>query len=131
MPESDFRFRRSDLRELALDPHLRSRGFLEKVRHPLIGNRLWTRAVPGHIEGFDLSIPRASPMLGEHNEEVLGGLLGLSEEELSELARDRIIGRRPVAPAATEAIDLDRLGAYPGLREYDPDYRQRLALDDN
>ena len=32
------------------------------------------------------------PTLGEHNREILGGMLGLSDAELEELSRDGIIG---------------------------------------
>jgi hypothetical protein len=34
-------------------------------------------------------------MLGQHNADVLGGWLGLSDEDLETLARDGIIGSRP------------------------------------
>ena len=32
------------------------------------------------------------PTLGEHNQEILSGLLGLSQAELDQLAQDGIIG---------------------------------------
>ena len=35
------------------------------------------------------------PLLGQHNREVLGGLLGLSDAELAELERTQVIGTRP------------------------------------
>jgi crotonobetainyl-CoA:carnitine CoA-transferase CaiB-like acyl-CoA transferase len=34
------------------------------------------------------------PTLGEHNKEILGGLLGLSDAELDQLSRDGIIGTK-------------------------------------
>ena len=34
-------------------------------------------------------------MLGQHNAEVLGALLGLSEAELDELREARVIGTKP------------------------------------
>jgi crotonobetainyl-CoA:carnitine CoA-transferase CaiB-like acyl-CoA transferase len=42
---------------------------------------------------------RRSPLLGEHNREILEGLLGLSPEEIDALDREGIIGRD--APTAT------------------------------
>jgi crotonobetainyl-CoA:carnitine CoA-transferase CaiB-like acyl-CoA transferase len=39
---------------------------------------------------------RRPPTLGEHNEEILGGELGLSQEELGRLAELDVIGTRPV-----------------------------------
>ena len=38
------------------------------------------------------AIRSAPPTLGEHNREILCGLLGLSDAELDQLARDDIIG---------------------------------------
>jgi crotonobetainyl-CoA:carnitine CoA-transferase CaiB-like acyl-CoA transferase len=37
-----------------------------------------------------------APTLGQHNDEVLGELLGLTPDELAELRREQIIGDRPV-----------------------------------
>jgi len=39
-----------------------------------------------------ISALSAPPTLGEHNREILVGLLGLSETEIEQLARDGIIG---------------------------------------
>jgi len=41
-----------------------------------------------------------APTLGQHNEEVLGGLFGLSEEQLTSLRSAGVIGNRLVAPSA-------------------------------
>jgi crotonobetainyl-CoA:carnitine CoA-transferase CaiB-like acyl-CoA transferase len=35
------------------------------------------------------------PTLGQHNEEVLGGLCGLSDQDLARLASAGVIGTRP------------------------------------
>lgn len=119
-----------DLRELVMNPHLRERGMIQKVCDPATGWRTWLRIFPGQIEGFDLSIPRPAPMLGEHNEEVLGELLGISAQELEALERDQIIGQRPIDPTPEmDRLDPELYSEYPGIREYDPDYRQRLGLD--
>ena len=37
-------------------------------------------------------IRSAPPTLGEHNREILAGMLGLSDAEIDQLARDGIIG---------------------------------------
>lgn len=40
-------------------------------------------------------LTRPPPTLGQHNDEVLGGELGLSSDELDALRAERIIGDRP------------------------------------
>jgi crotonobetainyl-CoA:carnitine CoA-transferase CaiB-like acyl-CoA transferase len=37
-----------------------------------------------------------APRLGEHNREVLAGLLGLTDDELTRLADAGVIGQRPL-----------------------------------
>src|SRR5206468_12855575 len=74
---------------------LRESDFVERVVHPVAGP-LRVSALPLRFgrrpkQRFE----RPAPTLGEHNEEILGGLLGLSDAELSELAENEIIGTRP------------------------------------
>ncbi len=117
-----------DMRETLLDPHLWERGLLQHVTHAAIGERLWTRQFPGRIAGADLSIPRPAPRLGEHNDEILGEELGLSPAELAALREAQVIGERPIDDgAAPMVLDLSQVAHYRGLREYDPEYRERLA----
>jgi crotonobetainyl-CoA:carnitine CoA-transferase CaiB-like acyl-CoA transferase len=47
--------------------------------------------VPVHLSATDWRIERAGPMLGQDNERVLCGLLGVSAEELEELAATGVI----------------------------------------
>ncbi|MBJ20477.1 MAG: CoA transferase [bacterium] len=70
--------------------------FVQPAEHALVG------AVPTPTHPFrfaslsDRRLLRAAPMLGEHNEEILGTLLGLSEETMMKLVADGVIGKRPV-----------------------------------
>ncbi len=69
--------------------------FVQVVEHPLAGSvpiptqPLRFRDVGGR--GFE----RAAPLLGEHNDEILRGRLGLSDAEIESLRGDAIIGERP------------------------------------
>ena len=76
------------------DPQLQSRNFFQALDHPVSG----TRQYPTWPMRFSfLPEPvhaRGAPTLGQHNEEVLGDELGISEEELARLAAQGIIGKR-------------------------------------
>jgi crotonobetainyl-CoA:carnitine CoA-transferase CaiB-like acyl-CoA transferase len=77
------------------DEQMCARRFWEAVDHPVVG----TVAYPG----WPMRMPacgdpwyrRAAPQLGQHNDEVLGGELGLTREELDGLRAAGIIGERP------------------------------------
>jgi crotonobetainyl-CoA:carnitine CoA-transferase CaiB-like acyl-CoA transferase len=47
------------------------------------------------LRGVDRWCRRPAPALGEHNDEVLGGELGLSAEELTRLRESQVIGDWP------------------------------------
>ena len=78
------------------NPQLQARRFLETVSHPRCGPVRYPRppiaAPPGRAGFVDLP----APMLGEHNRDVLGGLLGLTADELAQLERDAVIGSVPI-----------------------------------
>jgi crotonobetainyl-CoA:carnitine CoA-transferase CaiB-like acyl-CoA transferase len=63
--------------------------------HPATGETRYP-GLPIIYSEFDRLFPRGvPPMLGEHNNAILGGDLGLSDEELAELREKKIIGERP------------------------------------
>lgn len=73
------------------DPQLLARNFFEEWTHREAG----THRYPVPIWKFSktpMHIQRLAPCLGEHNEYVLGEILGLSKEELSELEAEKYIG---------------------------------------
>ena len=77
--------------EILVDPHLKERGFFELATHKEAGTHLY----PGPSWKFNktpLSIRMLGSCLGEYNSQILGGLLGLNEAEITELERQQIIG---------------------------------------
>jgi len=80
--------------ELLADRHLKERGFFVEVVHPEWGRRKYVR-LPIGFSGCPPPPQRPAPRLGEDNEEILRGLLGLSEEEVRNLEKKGIIGNRP------------------------------------
>jgi benzylsuccinate CoA-transferase BbsF subunit len=75
--------------DIYADPHLRARETFVTVDHPDWGD-LELMGSPWKMSGDEAQIQRA-PLLGEHNDEVLKGLLGLSEAEVNNLRQKDII----------------------------------------
>jgi crotonobetainyl-CoA:carnitine CoA-transferase CaiB-like acyl-CoA transferase len=73
-----------DLEEVMADPHMHARGMLEWVDHPELGRVVLPNS-PIRIHGADRPETVPSPALGQHNDEVYGGLLGLSPDEIADL----------------------------------------------
>jgi benzylsuccinate CoA-transferase BbsF subunit len=66
------------------DPDTAAWGLWPQVDHPAMG-RLRVDGIPVHLSATDWRIERPAPLLGEHNREVYGGLLGLADDEIDEL----------------------------------------------
>jgi crotonobetainyl-CoA:carnitine CoA-transferase CaiB-like acyl-CoA transferase len=81
--------------DLLTDPQLLARGFWEQVSHPVAGNFLTTSLPFRSAAGGRFSRQAAAPTLGQHNEEVLSGILGMSTEEIRVLAERQVIGSKP------------------------------------
>jgi formyl-CoA transferase len=78
-----------DSAEVLSDPHLRQRGFITDLEHPRRG----VYPMPGNpvrLSESPTEVVRA-PLLGEHNGEVYGKLLGVGQAQLDTLRRDGVI----------------------------------------
>ena len=84
-----------DVAETIGDPHLKERGFFQKVEHPEAGRHImpgvsWKMSrTPGGIE-------RPAPCFGEHNRYIFGELLGMSYKEIEDLAREGVTAEAPL-----------------------------------
>lgn len=76
-------------KEIVRDASLAADGMIVRVRHPRRGT-FTTVGSPLKLSDSPVEIDR-SPLLGEHNDEVYGGELGLDDEELRRLAADGVI----------------------------------------
>jgi crotonobetainyl-CoA:carnitine CoA-transferase CaiB-like acyl-CoA transferase len=77
--------------ELLKDPQLLARGFIQEIDRAFIG-RHPQPSMPFRETDKPFAIRSAPPTLGEHNREILASILGLSDAEIEQLARDGIIG---------------------------------------
>jgi crotonobetainyl-CoA:carnitine CoA-transferase CaiB-like acyl-CoA transferase len=77
--------------EMLADPHFAARRALVEVPHPRWANLIMQNvfpklsATPGAIRSI------APQSVGEHNAEILGGLVGLSEADLAALAAEQVV----------------------------------------
>ena len=80
-----------NVKDIMENEHVQARGMVERVHVPRKGSN-------GEDEGWELDVPRLAPILecdtrarwagpdlGQHNDEVLRGILGLSEANISAL----------------------------------------------
>jgi crotonobetainyl-CoA:carnitine CoA-transferase CaiB-like acyl-CoA transferase len=81
----------SSCKDILENTQLQSRDFWAKVEHPELGT---TITYPGPFLKATRTPPvirRRAPLIGEHNDEVYKGELGLSEQELGKMRRDGVI----------------------------------------
>ena len=77
-------------REVLEDPHIKARQAFIKRDHPTAGPT--TLLAPWiHLSKTPASIRDDAPAIGQHTDEVLGGILGLTKSELGELRTEGVI----------------------------------------
>ena len=72
------------------DPHTAARDMIETVEHSTIG-ALKMLGIPFKFSDTACSVRRAPPTLGQHNDEILKGELGLDENAIAELRQAKVI----------------------------------------
>ena len=80
--------------DLDHDPHLTARGFWHRVDRPFIGPH-WLSSAAFREGSHAYPIRRVAPTLGQDNEAILSGRLGLSREDMGRLAAQDVIGTMP------------------------------------
>jgi formyl-CoA transferase len=78
------------MKEIAEEPSLRETGTIVEVDHPTRGKYL-TVGNPIKLSASPAVVKR-SPLLGEHNEEILREFLGYSEDEVAQIKESGAIG---------------------------------------
>jgi crotonobetainyl-CoA:carnitine CoA-transferase CaiB-like acyl-CoA transferase len=122
-------------KEVLLDPHLRERSAFDMVEVPGAGKRPVPRVLGARFGRFEARARGPAPKLGEHNREVLQGLLGIPDDEMTQLEQEGVVGTEPVLmyplPLARQVVvqplfSFKQMGA---LLDTEPDYKEQLGLE--
>lgn len=117
-----------DTRDLNLNPHLRSRGFLETLQFPperKIGKRQIIGR-PWRLSKMPLAVRGPGPTLGQNNREVVQGILGYGDAQYATLEREGIVGTSPTKPRKVAYLEMDERVRQGLLAYWDPDFKKRL-----
>jgi crotonobetainyl-CoA:carnitine CoA-transferase CaiB-like acyl-CoA transferase len=80
----------STMGDLLNSEHLKARGFFVEIAQPIAGTHKYPGA-PLKYEKTPWKIRRPAPTLGQHNQEIFGGRLGMTAARLAELQRKGVI----------------------------------------
>jgi len=83
-----------DQRYVREQPQIAARGYFEEMAHPVHGS-IRIPVLPFRFDRGPRWSRMAPPTVGQHNDEVLGKDLGLSESQIAALAEQGIIGEQP------------------------------------
>jgi len=122
-------------KQVLLNPHLRERGAFDLIDQPDVGVRPVAKQLGATFSAFEPNSAWPAPKLGEHNREVLQGMLGLSDEELERLEEQKVIGDTPEGAVPLDVMRMfvqwptttfQQMGTIAGL---DTDYREQLGIE--
>jgi crotonobetainyl-CoA:carnitine CoA-transferase CaiB-like acyl-CoA transferase len=117
-----------DARDMHFDKHLRSRRLLEWVEYPperKMGRRLMIGR-PWKLSKQSLSIRGPAPKIGEHNREILQGILGYDEAQCVALEESKVLATRPTVGRPFLRMSMQERVAQGRLASWDPDYEAKL-----
>jgi succinyl-CoA--D-citramalate CoA-transferase len=77
-------------KEMLADPHFAARQAIISVQDPTLGEIKMQNVFP-RLSATPGGVDWTGPELGQHNEEVLGGLLGLAAEEIAALKAEQVV----------------------------------------
>lgn len=88
--------------EALRSPETRDRHLVTKIPHPTAGT-VPNIALPFRFSMTPVADPVAAPLLGQHTNEVLTEVLGMSASGIAELAREGAFGVKPLPGVTTES----------------------------
>ncbi len=121
-----------DGRDLHLDPNLKARGLLEKVEFPRereMGSRRPIIGRPWRFSRMPLAVRGPAPTFGQHNREVLRGILGYDESRCEALERAGVVTDKPTVMRVAPDMSMEERVRIGRLAYWDRNYKERLGID--
>jgi crotonobetainyl-CoA:carnitine CoA-transferase CaiB-like acyl-CoA transferase len=122
-------------KQVLLDAHLKERGFFDVIEQPDVGKKPIPKQLGAHFSGFSIDCDKPAPKLGEHNREVLQGLLGLGDDEITALEERKVIGDTPILAVPLDVMRMFvqwPLTTYMGMNALgglEADFKEQLGLE--
>jgi CoA:oxalate CoA-transferase len=79
-----------DTRSVVEDPHTKARNMVIEVDQPKAG-KVRVPGCPVHFTNADVDHRRSAPLLGQHTDEILKADLGMTQEQIDGLRKDKVI----------------------------------------
>jgi crotonobetainyl-CoA:carnitine CoA-transferase CaiB-like acyl-CoA transferase len=118
-------------RDIHLDRHAKARGLLEPIAFPPgsgIGRRL-ILGRPWRLSRTPLSVRGPGPSLGQHNREIVQGLLGYDDGRYADLVRSGILATQPTNPPSVVHMSMEERIHLSRLASWDRDYKAELGVE--
>ncbi|AYO31405.1 CoA transferase [Biomaibacter acetigenes] len=80
----------NDVERVVKDPQIKAREMLVELEHPVAG-KMKVPGIPIKFSETPGQIENPAPLLGQHTEEILAGMLGFSDNEIENLRANKII----------------------------------------
>jgi benzylsuccinate CoA-transferase BbsF subunit len=77
-------------KDLAEDPHLTARGYLVRLKHPEVGERIHA-GIPWKMSGTPCAVRKPAPLRGADTEDVLKSLLGFTLDSIEQLRKTEVL----------------------------------------
>jgi crotonobetainyl-CoA:carnitine CoA-transferase CaiB-like acyl-CoA transferase len=122
-------------KDALLDPHFEARGQYDTIDQPHQGKRLVGRHLAAKFETFTADAAGPAPTLGQHNHEVLSGMLGMSDDEIAALEEEKVLATKPNIPyppqliSAALKLPYDKYVELGILQAVEEDYKKTRGLE--
>ena len=123
-------------KQVLFDEHLKARNFFDRVDTGDHGVRPVPKQIGAQFSAFAPDTARRAPKLGEHNKDILQGMLGLSDEELAKLEEEKVVGNAPVSEVPVALMRMfvqwptTTFLGMSALAALEADYKQQLGIED-